>query len=300
MNFPYDQALAFYAVAKRGSFSKAAAELFRSQSAVSMQVAKLETALGQRLLDRTTKRITLTEAGHILLRYIAQMDNLMQQAVQELGDLDRLERGRLVLCTSDTTGCYRLPGMLQQYRLRHPGIDIVVRNATSPNTIQAVLDHEVDLGIVTLAGLKPGLEAIPLFPRHDVFICPPQHPLAGRQRMRLKDLERYPLILLDQRCSSRRIIDELCEQARVQLQIAMELSSIEVIKRFVRIDAGLSVVPAMSIQEELDTGVLAAVEIGEFQDQPQPKMGVIYKQGRYVSLAAQSFVQELQEFFQAG
>ncbi|MGQ4808803.1 HTH-type transcriptional activator CmpR [Candidatus Entotheonellaceae bacterium PAL068K] len=298
MHFPYDQALAFYAVAKHGSFSKAAAELYRSQSAVSIQVAKLEATLGRRLLERTTKRLSLTEAGHILLGYIGQMNNLMQQAVQQLDDLDRLERGRLVLCTSDTTGCYRLPGMLQDYRLRHPGIDIVVRNATSPHTIQAVLEHEVDLGIVTLAGLKPGLEAIPLFFRHDVLICPPDHPLAGRQTLRLKDLERHPLILLDQRCSSRRIMDDLCEQARVQLKITMELSSIEVIKRFVRIDAGLSVVPAMSIQEELQTGVLAAVEISDFQGQPPHKMGVIYKQGRYLSLAAQSFVQELQEFFQ--
>ena len=297
MDFPYEQMAAFHAVATYGSFSRAGTALFRSQSAVSVQVAKLEAALGKRLFDRTTKHVALTEAGQILLRYIAQIEGLLQQAAQEFADLDHLERGRLVLCTSDTTACYRLPALLQQYRERHPGIDMVVRNATSPQTIAAVCAHEVDLGIVTLAALKPELEAIPLFPRHDVLICHPQHPLAQRTTVLLKDLESYPLILLDQRCASRRIIDELCAKARVQLRITMELSSIEVIKRFVRIDAGLSVVPAIAIQEEVQAGGLAAVAIHDMHHRPQHKMGVIYKKGRYLSLAARSFLQALQAYF---
>jgi len=294
MDFPYEQVAAFHAVAKYGSFSKAGIALLRSQSAVSVQVAKLEATLGKRLFDRTTKHVVLTEAGQILLRYSTQIEGLLQQATQELADLDHLERGRLVLCTSDTTACYRLPALLQRYRECHPGIDMVVRNATSPQTIEAVCAHEVDLGIVTLTALKPELEALPLFSRHDVLICHPQHPLAQRRTVLLKDLEAYPLILLDQRCASRRIIDELCTQARVRLRITMELSSIEVIKRFVRIDAGLSVVPAIAVEEEVQAGGLAAVPIHDLHERPRYKMGVIYKKGRYLSLAARSFLQELQ------
>jgi DNA-binding transcriptional LysR family regulator len=300
MHFPYEHMAAFHAVAKYGSFSKAGAALLRSQSAVSVQVAKLEAALGKRLFDRTTKHVVLTEAGQILLRYSMQIDEFLQQAQQELADLDQLERGRLVLCTSDTTACYRLPALLQHYRACHPGIDMVVRNATSPQTIEAVCAHEVDLGIVTLAGLKSELEAIPLFPRHDVLICHPQHSLAQRSTVLLKDLEAYPLILLDQRCASRRLIDELCIQARVRLHITMELSSIEVIKRFVRIDAGLSVVPAIAVQEEVQTGGLAAVALHDLQQHSRYKMGAIYKKGRYLSLAARSFLQELQAYFAPG
>jgi DNA-binding transcriptional LysR family regulator len=175
-----------------------------------------------------------------------------------------------------------------------------VRNATSPQTIEAVCAHEVDLGIVTLAALKPELVAIPLFPRHDVLVCHPQHPLAQRSAVLLKDLEHYALILLDQRCASRRLLDERCAQTRVRLHIAMELSSIEVIKRFVRIDTGLSVVPAVAVQEEVQAGMLVAVSIDDLYYQPPYKMGVIYKQGRYLSLAARSFLQELQAFFTPG
>jgi DNA-binding transcriptional LysR family regulator len=218
----------------------------------------------------------------------------MQEAAQELEDLDLLERGRLVLCTSDTTGCYRLPAILKPFQDRYPGIDIVVKNATSLRTIQAVVNNEVDLGIVTLAYLTPDIESIPLFSRDDVLITHPAHPLARRRTVHLKDLENYPMILLDQHCASRRIIDELCVKARVNLDITMELSSIEVIKHFVRIDAGLSIVPAIAIQEEIENGVLAQVKISDFQGRPRQRMGPIYKKGRYLSRAAQRFLEAMQ------
>ena len=104
------------------------------------------------------------------------------------------------------------------------------------------------------------------------------------------------MILLDQNCSSRRIIDDLCERARVDLDITMELSSIEVIKRFVRIDAGLSIVPDIAIQEEVESGALSTVEISDFKEQPRHKVGVIYKEGRYLSRAARSFLEDLQAY----
>lgn len=286
----------FAVVARLGSFSRAGRELGRSQSAVSLQIAKLEDAVGRRLLDRTTKRVDLTEAGAVLLGYVGQTEALLEQAMRELGDLDRLERGRLVICASDTTGCYRLPAILQQYRQRHPGIEIVVRNTTSPRSVQAVLDHEVDLAIVTLTGLPPGLESVPLFPRRDVLVCHPGHRLARRRRILLKDLERYPFILLDDRCSSRRLLDRLCAEAGARLPVAMELSSIEVIKRFVRIDAGLSVVPAVAIEEEVAAGQLVAVEISDVERAPRVDMGVVHESGRYLTLAARSFLDALQGF----
>ena len=300
MDFSTEQIAAFHAVAIHGNFSKAGHALLRSQSAVSTQVAHLEEIVGQRLFDRTTKRVALTEAGHILLRYVAQIDGLWRQASQELADLDHLERGRLVLCTSDTTACYRLPTLLQDYRARHPGIELVVRNAPSPHTIEAVCNHDVDLGIVTLAGLPPELEAIPLFPRHDVLICHPQHPLAQRPAVLLKDLECYALLLLDQQCASRRILDEVCVQARVSLRITMEVSSIEVLKRFVRINAGVSIVPAIAIADEVQAGMLAAVTMQDLALHAPYKMGVIYRKDRYVSRAAHSFLVALQAMFAPG
>jgi len=261
MNVTFEQLNAFHAVAKHGSFSKAGELLFRTQSAVSIQIAKLEETLGQKLFHRTTKSVQLTDAGEIFMHYVDDIKRLLDEAEQELIDLEGMDRGRLSISTSDTTACYRLPNILQAYRTRYPGIEITIQNATSLKSIDQVLHGSVDMGIATLAYLKPGLEVVPLYSRSDVVICHPEHPLAGRKEILLKDLEQYVFVLLDKNCSSRRILDEACEKAKVKLQIAMELSSIEVVKSFVAINSGISIVPEVSIQDETAAGRLASIKI---------------------------------------
>lgn len=294
MNITFEQINAFHGVAKHRSFSRAGQEIFRSQSAVSIQIANLEETIGQKLFHRTTKSIELTDAGKTLLRYVEDIRRLLDEAEMELQDLAEMERGRLTICTSDTTACYRIPRVLQEYRTRYPGIEIIVRNATSLRTIDQVLQGEVDLGISTLSFLKPGLQAIPLFARSDVIICHPEHPLAGRKEVFLKDLEAYHSVLLDQNCSSRRILDKACEKAGARLSIAMELSSIEVVKSFVSINAGISIVPEVSIHADTKAGRLVSIEIKDFKKAGQSKMGVIHRKDRYLSIAAKSFLQMLQ------
>jgi DNA-binding transcriptional LysR family regulator len=299
MDITFEQLKAFQATAERLSFSKAAEQIFRTQSAVSIQIAKLEDTVRQKLFQRTTKQIELTEAGKILLRYSTQIEDLLEQAEQEITDLEKMERGRLTICTSDTTACYQLPNIIQEYQAKYPGIEIIVRNATSLKTIDLVMDNQVDLGIATLKYLKPLLVAVPLLNRSDVVICHPEHPLAKRKNVYLKDLEAYSCVLLDQKCSSRRILDEACVSAGVALSISMELSSIEVVKKFVSINSGISVVPELSIKREVSEKKLAALKIRDFQISDPIKMGIIYKKGRYLTLAARSFLNMLQSYFHA-
>ena len=295
MDITFEQINAFYGVARHRSFSRAGQEIFRSQSAVSIQIAKLEDTIGQKLFHRTTKSIELTDAGSTLLRYVEDIKRLLDEAEMELQDLAEMERGRLTICTSDTTACYRIPRLLQKYRVRYPGIEIIVRNATSLKTVDHVLRREVDLGICTLSYLKPGLKEIPLFSRSDVVICHPEHPLAGRREVFLKDLEPYHSVLLDQNCSSRKILDEACEKAKAKLSIAMELSSIEVVKSFVSIGAGISVVPEVAVHEEVEAGKLVSIRVKDFDKAGQTRMGVIYRTDRYLSTAARSFLHMLQK-----
>jgi DNA-binding transcriptional LysR family regulator len=295
MDITFEQINAFHAVSKHRGFSRAAQELYRTQSAVSIQVAKLEETLGHKLFHRTTKTIELTDAGQIFLRYVEDIKRLLDGAEQELIDLEEMERGRLMISTSDTTACYRIPHILQAYRAKYPRIEIIIRNATSLKTIDLVLRGEIDLGIATLSYLKPGLEMIPLFSRSDVVICHPNHQLARRKEIFLKDLEQYTCVLLDQNCSSRRILDEACEKAKVKLTIAMELSSIEVVKSFVSINSGISIVPEISIREEVRAGRLVSLGVKDFKLERQTKMGIIYRKDRYLSIAAQHFLKMLKE-----
>ena len=296
MDITFEQINAFHAVAKHLGFSSAAQKLYRTQSAVSIQVAKLEDTLGQKLFHRTTKTIELTDAGEIFLRYVEDIKRLLNEAEQELIDLEEMERGRLMICTSDTTACYRIPNVIQAYSAKYPRIEIIVRNATSLKTIDMVQQGEVDLGIATLSYLKPDLEMIPLFSRFDVVICHPDHELASRKEIFLKDLEKYVCVLLDRNCSSRRILDEACEKARARLPIVMELSSIEVVKSFVSINSGISIVPEVAIREEVRTGRLVSLRIKDFMSDRQRKMGIIYRKDRYLSIAAQGFLKMLKEY----
>ncbi len=294
MDLTFEQLNAFYAVATTGSFSAAAEKIYRTQSAVSIQVARLEETLGRRLIHRTTKNIELTEAGRVFLQYVERIRGLLTEARQELQDLEKSDVGRLTLSTSDTTACYLLPGILQTFKGQYPGIEIVVRNTTSLKTIEMVARGEVDLGIATLAFLKPTLETVPLFPRKDVVICPPDHPLTRKKQLRLKDLERYEAILLDEYCSSRRLLDQACRDAGVKLSVAMELSSIEVIKNLVMIRSGISIVPEMAVKKEEALGQLTVIPIKDFQPNREVSVGVVYKKNRYVSLAAQRFLKMVQ------
>jgi len=274
-------------------------------------------ALQRELADRlrwAVAELPDREAGVFSLHYFGEMTNSdiaetlgistdavgvalhkARKRLKELLDLEKMERGRLSISTSDTTACYLLPGILQTYKDHYPGIEVVVRNSTSLQTIEKVMNNEVDLGIATLAFLKPGLEVIPLFSRFDVVICHPDHPLANRKQVYLKDLEKHICLLLDDHCSSRRILDQACLSAGVKLPISMELSSIEVIKNLVMIKSGISIVPEISIRKEVQAGLLSAIKIRDFRPNRQIRMGVIYKKNRYLSLAAQSFLNELQE-----
>ncbi|MEW6185948.1 MAG: LysR family transcriptional regulator [Thermodesulfobacteriota bacterium] len=297
MDFTFEQINAFYAVATSGSFSGAAEKIFRTQSAVSIQVARLEETIGRRLIHRTTKNIELTEAGKVFLGYVEKIRGLLAEARQELLDLEKMERGRLTISTSDTTACYLLPGILQAFKKDYPGIEILVRNTTSLRTIEMVAHNEVDMGIATLTFLKPGLEAIPLFPRFDVVICHPEHPLAQRKQVLLKDLEKHAAILLDEYCASRRILDQACQKQGVKLSIAMELSSIEVIKNLVMIKSGISIVPEIAVRKEVQSGLLSVIKIKDFKPNQRIQVGVVYKKNRYVSLAAQSFLNMLKSGF---
>ena len=154
MDLTFEQINAFHEVVKQHSFSRAGEKLFRSQSAVSIQIANLEDTIGQKLFNRTTKSIELTDAGEILFRYVIDIKRLLNEAEKELNDLEEMERGRLMICTSDTTACYRIPHIIRDFRSRYPKIEIIVRNATSLKTIEQVSQGEVDLGIATLSFLS--------------------------------------------------------------------------------------------------------------------------------------------------
>ena len=120
LDITIEQINSFHAVATTGSFSLAGKKIYRTQSAVSIQIAKMEDTLNEKLFHRTTKSIELTDAGKVMLGYVTKIKTLLEEAEQEITDMGKLERGRLIISTSDTTACYRLPNILQSYKAKYP------------------------------------------------------------------------------------------------------------------------------------------------------------------------------------
>jgi DNA-binding transcriptional LysR family regulator len=289
---------AFQAVARTGGFSRAAATLHRTQPAVSQAIRALEEDVGEALFLRLGRKVALTAAGEILLEQADEAFAALDVARDRLRALRDLESGELVIGTSDTNACYLLPPVLAAFRERHPGIEVRISNRPSPATEIQVLEREVDVGFVTLPVGIPQLRAEPLTVREDVAIFAPDHRLARRRRIRFVDLLGDPLLLLDHGSRTRSLIDEQLAAHPGEGRIAMELASIEVVKRLVALGFGVSVVPRISVEAEVAQGTLACASL--FARADARSLGVVYPARVPLSRAASVFVALAREILDAG
>ena len=282
----------FYEVAREGSFTRAAARLFLTQPAVSQQVKSLEEELGQALIVRGRRRVDLTAAGRALYARTTTVFAELAGARQELDAMGQVVRGRVILATSDTNCTYVLPTVLRRFRTRYPQVEVDIRNKMSSEVRQLTLSDHVDFGLVTLPARDRGLRAEPLFERGDVWICPPGHELSVRKSIRPATVGRFPLLALERGSQSRALLDDVLQRAGVRPRPAMELGSIEIIKRFVEIGFGIALVPAVSVVREVAEGRLVAVAALGFDNR---SIGLVRHRGRPESPAAAALAQMMRE-----
>lgn len=288
-----ERLLAFRAVARERSFSRGAGRIHRTQPAVSQAVRSLEHELGERLFMRTGRTALLTQAGRILLEHVESAFDSLDRARSHIEALRELREGELTLVTSDTTACYLLPDALRRFRARYPAVEVKILNRPSPVAARQVASHDVDLGIVTLPVENDRLTSEVLMKREDVLICSPRHPLAKRRSLRLSDLAGLPLLLLDRGSSTRGFIDRQLRAAGLAPNVAMELGSIEVIKKLVELDFGVSIVPAIAVRAEAKTGRVCAKPI--FKDAECRRLGLVYLKQGIPSLSGRVFAKMLKE-----
>jgi DNA-binding transcriptional LysR family regulator len=251
----------FVAVARARNFSRAADQLGKTQPSVSQAIAALERELGQPLFVRDGRSTHLSPAGKLLLTHAEAIFAEMDRAWAALSGLQELRRGELVVGTSDTLAYYLLPPVFAAFRARYPGVELRLDNRPSPATAAQVADRSVDLGIVSLPlPPDPRLTFETLVPHEDVVICPPRHPLAGRT-VRVDELLAHPLLLLDRSTGARAAVDAAFARARARPKVAMEMSSVEVLKRLVELGFGVSIVPALAVARELRARSLARVRV---------------------------------------
>jgi DNA-binding transcriptional LysR family regulator len=292
---------AFLAVAEALGFSSAARKLGQSQSALSQAVAGLERELGQPLFIRDGRAIHLTEAGRILRVHAERALLELSRALEALSGLSDRTRGSLLVGTSDTLASYLLPRVFAAFRARYPGIELRLDNRPSPLVAERVARHQVDLGVVSLPlpsattfmGRAPAevFRFESLAPQPELAICAPGHAYRKRRTLSFAELSREPLVLLDQTTASRGSIDERFRSEGVRPLVAMEMSSVEVIKRLVELGFGMSVIPLWSASRELVQGSLHGLRLPK--PWPTREVGLITPLHGLLSHAAQAFIEVL-------
>ena len=160
----YDQLASFLEVAKLLSFSRAAEKIYRTQPAISAQIRLLEQECGERLFNRSGKRVQLTPAGEILERYARKIIDLHREALEAIAELNQTVRGKLHLGANEATCLYVLPKTFAQFRQLYPLVQISIYRNFSHKILQRVEDGSVDVGIVTLPLKSPNLKVHRIYP----------------------------------------------------------------------------------------------------------------------------------------
>src|SRR6266704_6681062 len=168
----------FVAVARERRFSRAAEKLFRTQSAVSQTVRKLELEIGEPLFDRSSRDGVLTDAGRVLQEYAEKLLNLRQDAQAALVEMRELQKGKLAIAANEFTARYLLP-VLAEFRRLHPTIKITVRRALGSRIPDDVLQHRAELGVLSYKPEEPRLHSVVTYLDELVLVVPPKHPLAS-------------------------------------------------------------------------------------------------------------------------
>jgi DNA-binding transcriptional LysR family regulator len=256
-------------------------------------VRALEEEVGERLFLRLGRETLLTQAGKLFLEHVEESFDALDRGMARIGGLGELREGHLTVCTSDTTACYVLPNVLQEFSRRYPGVEVRISNRPSPVAVGQVAARQADIGVVTLPVTHPSLTVEPLVLREDVAICPPKHPLAGRKRIALPRLLEHPLLLLDRGSNTRAFIDKQIAESGISPHIAMELGSIEVINRLVQLGFGVSIVPRVAVDGPVSRGILHTLRV--FDKRDCRVLGIIHPASGIANPAGRVFVDMLRK-----
>lgn len=239
----WQQLLGFYQVAKLGSFTKAAAATFRTQSALSQQVKALEEELGSQLVERLAKRrLQLTPAGEKLFTFAQSLFQQWDELQDELRALKGSPAGPLSLAAPFTTLYHLLPGTLLIYLRQFPQVELTLLDRSQAAVFDLVKNGDVDFGLALESRVPKDLTARRWQPVDTVLLAPPNHPLSRARRVTWRQIASYPLIVPPRGHESggRRLIEAHFEKLGLPMRIILESSNVELSAHYVETGLGLA------------------------------------------------------------
>lgn len=280
----------FAAVARLGSFSRAAEDLFVSQPAVSKQIALLESELGRQLVVRTAHGAELTEAGSVLADYVLRAAALLANGRRALESAGDPGVGKLTLAASGTPGIYLLPKLLAAFHELYPGVEIEYDLSESAHALELIRAHRAELGIVGTFVLPPELDGELLVEDEVVLVGAPG--LAGR-RWRRRELEALTWVTRERGSATRAASEAAALQLGLAIRRRLELVSWESVKLAVAGGAGVAAISRIAIEVELMAGTLAILDAPWWRASRQ--MAVVYARDVPLTPPAERFLELVRE-----
>jgi DNA-binding transcriptional LysR family regulator len=254
----------FVALVEAGSVQRAAERVFRTQPAVSMAIRKLEEELGAPLFNRSDRNPAPTEVGRLLYDYATRLLSARDEAIVAIDGFARAERGHLRIGASESISHHLLPDVLSAFHDAHPGLTLEIACRSSRLLARDLLERRLDVALLASAPEEEGVEAECLMRDDLVLIVAPDHRLAGRNDVRIADLADEPVIVEGLATPVGRAVTAAFEREGTPLQIGIESTTIETIKRVVALRLGVGFVPRMTVGDEVRRAELAVVPVRDF------------------------------------
>lgn len=277
----------FATVAAERSFSRAARKLRRTQPAVSQAIRRLEEGSGERLIDRSSRDGTLTDAGDLLLSYAQRILRLVEEATAGVQELRDVQKGRVVIAANEA-GVHALLPLFETFRRDHAGVMVDVRRISSRQIPQEVMLRSVDFGVLTFTPPETDLQSVLLASDELVLLVRPDDAIAKRKQITMEEMGRLTIIAHNDPSPARDQVLRLYEQRHAALNIRLSLPSLDGIKRAVEMGLGVALLPRRCALSEISRGHLAAVIVPELRSPRQVRF--VYRKDGGLSHAAKAFL----------
>jgi DNA-binding transcriptional LysR family regulator len=273
------------------SFSKAAKLNGITQSAVSQQARAMERNFKTLMIDRSQKQFNLTREGQRIYEAAKEILHVYEKLESELQEMKKVISGTIRISTIYSIGLHELPPYVKRFLQEFPSVNVRIEYRRSNLVYEDILHNAVDFGLVAFPQKQRQIEMIPFRNDRLVLITHPNHALAKATEVDLKTLAGQKFIGFDPDIPTRKAVDTIFRDNKLEITPVMEFDNIETVKRAVEIDHGIAIVPQATVQQELRQGTLAIVPFkGKEFTRP---LAILHRKGRVLTPAMRKFVETL-------
>ncbi len=273
------------------SFSKSAKLNGITQSAVSQQARAMERHFKALLVDRSQKQFQLTREGQRVYEAAKEMLHTYEKLLSEMQEMKKVISGTIRISTIYSIGLHELPPFIKKFLHDFPSVNVRVEYRRSNLVYEDILHNAVDFGLVAFPVRQRQIEVLPFRNDHLVLITHPLHPLAKRTEIEVKDLTGQKFIGFDPDIPTRKAVDQIFREHKIEIEPVMEFDNIETVKRAVEIDHGIAIVPQATVVQESKQGTLAVLPF-KGREFTRP-LAILHRKGRVLTPAMKKFIETL-------